>query len=308
MRDEWAEHFAAKARAFWTPEATQALTGGKSVPVLPGEAPVLLRALGLLHRDGSMPAREVRKYRQINHMVLTLRPALDELFERTGRLDLVDLGCGRAYLTALLAHCGTRVWRRPTRILGIDRNEALIDECRRRATQAGLDDVLSYSAAPIAEAPLSDAWRAAFGDEGAPTAVVALHACDTATDDAIASAVAAGAAFIAVAPCCQAELSRAWSQAEAAGAWSPLWESGHLRRHAAATMTDTLRAQLLRAAGYEVTAIEFVPSEHTPKNTLIRAMKRTDWSEDAWRAYEELEAASGGAPITLTSSIRARRP
>lgn len=304
VRDEWAAAFAELATAYWTDDRTQALTGGKKVPVLPREAPVLLRALGLLHRDASMPPKQVRKYRQINHMVLALRPALEELASTGQPVRLVDAGCGASYLSLLLAWCARHVWHWPVEVLGVDRNEALIAACTERAALLALDDTMRYAAGALDGAPLTTRWASVFGDAPATLdAVVALHACDTATDDAIVAAVAANARFIAVAPCCQAELAQRWREATAPAGWRTVWEAPHLRRHAAATATDAMRVACLRALGYEVAAIEFVASEHTPKNTLIRAMRRGGRCTEATATLHALIAAHGGHAIALVDRL-----
>ncbi|HEY5936679.1 MAG TPA: SAM-dependent methyltransferase, partial [Kofleriaceae bacterium] len=198
-RETWAREFTALARAHWTDARTAALADGKQLAILPAEAPLLLRALGLLHRDATMPPREVRKFLQINHVVRLLHPTLAELHRKHGVVRVLDAGCGRSYLTLLLAHCA-RARGESLAVLGVDRDAAVIAECERRTEIAGLADTVRFLASPLD----------ALGDE--PThAVFALHACDTATCDAIALGVARGADLIAVAPCCQAELARAWT-------------------------------------------------------------------------------------------------
>ncbi|MCA9616710.1 MAG: methyltransferase, partial [Myxococcales bacterium] len=150
MRDEWAERFAERARAYWTPARTEDLVRDKTLAVLPAEAPELLRALGLLHRDASMPGAERRKFFQINHMVAMLGPAMRELVatrEASGStepLRLVDAGCGRSYLTLLLAHAIPRLHGVPVQVLGVDRNAEVIDESRRRTNAALLGDHVKH--------------------------------------------------------------------------------------------------------------------------------------------------------------------
>jgi hypothetical protein len=296
----WATAFSARARDHWTPARTAALADGKALLVPPAEGATLLRALGLLHRDASMPAPQVRKYFQIQHMVTLLGPALAALRARHSRLVLVDAGCGRSYLSMLLAWCGRHRWDQVIEIVGIDRNPDLIDDCRRRAALAGLDDVMTFIAGTVEDA---GAHLAA-----APHGVLSLHACDTATCDALALGVRLGAELIAVAPCCQAELARGWAaKAEAgdAGAFAPVWRAPHVRRELGAELTDVMRALLVRAAGYDVAAIEFVPSAHTRKNTLIRALRQGEAGGDpAARAeYEALVAATGGVGLALADRL-----
>lgn len=306
MREAWGEAFSAQARAYWTEERTRKLTGGKNLIVLPGEAPLLLRALGLLHRNAKMPPDQMRKYRQINHMVAVLGPSLAELRERFDTVHIVDAGCGRSYLTVLLAWCFKNLYHHPVRILGVDRSEAIIEECRRRTEIVGLQDVLKYEASTLEALETGVAWKRAFGQPEPIHAVVSLHACDTATDDAIALGWRSEAHLIAVAPCCQSELAAQWkalAQAGEEGDFSPLWSIPHLRRMSAATVTDTMRTLLIRAVGYRANAIQFVRTEHTPKNTLIRAVRRGENDTTALQRYHALRLATGGAGIALESAL-----
>lgn len=309
-RDRWATEFAARARAYWTEARTAELARGKALLLPPAEAAVLLRALGLLHQDASMPPPQVRKYFQINHMVALLGPGLRELRARHPTIRLLDAGCGRSYLTLLIAWCAKHVWAHPVEVLGVDRNPAVIEEGRRRTQLAQLDEVVRFEAGALDALDARAAWIRAFGecDERAVHGVIALHACDTATCEALALGIALDAELIAVAPCCQAELARAWAALDErgeAGAFAPIWGAPHLRRETAADITDAMRMLLVRAAGYEVLAMEFVPAEHTRKNTLIRAIKRSSGDAGARAAYEALCAATGGAGIALAARLAA---
>lgn len=310
-RDGWAEGIDARARAYWTAERTRGLLGDKQLLLPPAESGPLLRALDLLNGDASMPTVAVRKYLQINHMVALLEPLMLDLVRAHPVVRLLDVACGKSYLALLLAWCFQHRYHHPVQVLGIDRNRELIDKCRDRVPLVQLEPVLRFEATHIEDLDLERAWAAAFGPQSAPVQVhglVALHACDTATDDALALGARLGAEVIAVAPCCHAELARHWSaldQARAPGAFAPIWASPHLRREAAATMTDALRTLLMRAAGYVVTPMEFVPSSHTPKNTLLRAVCHHSSSADALQSYLTLRAALGDAPIRLEGLLPA---
>lgn len=310
-RAGWAAAFTARAQAYWTPARTAQLADGKRLLLPPGEAAPLLRALGILHRDASMPPDRVRKYFQIAHLATLLGPALRALHAAAGArpLRFVDAGCGRSYLGLLLAHLGTRPGAVPVRVLGIDRRDDVIASLAQRAAMAGLAAEVRGVAAPITEVDVPAAWAAAFPDDapGGIDAVVALHACDTATCDAIALGVALGVSLIAVAPCCQAELARGWGALAAAatdGAFAPVWQSPHLRRELGAHVTDVMRVALLRARGYAARAIELTPDEHTRKNTLIVAPR--DAALDvaaAQREHAALVAATGGQPLALAARL-----
>ena len=284
-RARWADEIEARARAYWTDGRLAQLLGDKRPVISPRDGGVLLRALGLTRDDTSL--LQPRKYFQINHMVALLGPALRDLRARHSTIRLLDAGCGRSYLTLLLAWCARHVWRHPLEVLGIDRDADVIAGARRRAELAELSDVARFEVGDItASAPLD------------VHGVVALHACDTATCDALALGIARGADLLAVAPCCQAELARAWAElADRDGAFAPIWRTPHLRREAAADVTDAMRVALLAAAGYDVSAMEFVPAEHTRKNTLIVALRRGAPGSRA--AYEALRDATGGADIRL---------
>mgnify|MGYP000585234728 CR=1 FL=1 len=289
-RERWAEDFTARAKAHWTPERTALLLDGKDLPIKPFEAAPLLRAIGLLNGDGSMPPQHARKYRQINHMVILLESAVTDLWSRHARVRLLDAGCGRSYLSLLFAWLAKNRWSKSIEILGVDRNAALIEECRRRAVIADVEDVIRFEARPLADVEGGE-WQG----------VLALHACDAATCDAIALGVKVGAELIAVAPCCQAELARGWA-ADGGGDFAAVWQIPHLRRETAAHVTDAMRTLLLRAHGYATTAMEFVPIEHTKKNTLIRAVKSAA-DPGAIEAYQGLVRATGGVGLALAERL-----
>ncbi|MCB9604678.1 MAG: SAM-dependent methyltransferase [Sandaracinus sp.] len=321
MRDEWAERFAERARAYWSPARTEDLVRDKTLAVLPAEAPELLRALGLLHRDASMPGAERRKFFQINHMVAMLGPAMRELVATrdakasTEPLRIVDAGCGRSYLTLLLAHAIPRLHGVPVQVLGVDRNAEVIDESRRRTNAALLGDHVKHHVARLDALDVRRAFRDTFAlaDEPHVDAVVALHACDTATDDAIVLGVGLEATLLALAPCCQAELARKWrdlttlapvTEEAPSDAFAPIRRTPHLCREVGALVTDTMRQLLIRAAGYECWALELVPTEHSPKNLMLRAMNRHAPDDAARREYEALRAATGGVGIGLEERLR----
>ncbi|GMV42147.1 MAG: hypothetical protein AMXMBFR64_38630 [Myxococcales bacterium] len=305
-RERWAQDFAERAAAWWTPERTRAQLGTKRLVLPPATSGPLLRALGLLNRDASMPPDRVRKYLQISHMIALLEPVFVDL-ARHPVVRVLDAGCGASYLTLLLGWCFAHRWRHPAQIVGVDRNPEVIERCRRSASMALLDGVVRFEVGSLEGLEVPSIWERAFGDAtGGLHALVALHACDTASDDALALGVAEGADFIGVAPCCQAELARRWaelSERGMPGPLAPLWASSHLRREAGATLTNALRALLLRARGYDVTAMEFVPTAHTPKNTLLRAvLGGTGGLEE----YLALRDALGGVSLHLERALRAR--
>lgn len=303
--DQWREHYRALAADYWTDERLDELLRGKDLALTPRTGAPLLRAVGLLHRDGSMPPRQRSKYFQLNHMIRLLEPSLNELIATGEPLRVVDIGCGLSYLTMALAWHFEHVFQHPAEIIGIDRRTDVVDRSQSTAERLGLDNRLRFEAMPADQVAATD-W---LGEGDSVDAVVALHACDTATDDAIALGLAWDAKLIAVAPCCQAELAARWADkpAHERSAFVPVWQTPHLRRELGATITDAFRDLLLQAAGYQTWTVEFVGSEHTPKNTLIRGMRRQPWNDSAWTEYVRLRDATGGAEISLADAVTSRR-
>ena len=310
MREEWAAAFSERARAYWTPARTAELSAGKSLAILPAAAPELLRALGILHRDGTMPPPQRRKFFQVNHMVAMLGPALRELSSTRETIRIVDAACGGSYLTLLLAWTLAHGHGRKVEVLGVDRNDALVAESARRTEIAGLGALVRHHACGLDTLDVATVWRRAFETDAEPAidAVIALHACDTATDDALELGVRLGAHLLAVAPCCQAELARKWERlvdgpGGDASPLAPIHRPPHLRRETAALVTDAMRQWLLQAAGYQTWALEFVPTEHTRKNLLLRAVRRGEPVPQARTEYERLREATGGEGIALADRL-----
>jgi len=305
VRERWAEEIIARAAATWTERRYREAFGDRRLLLPVAESAPLLRLLGLLDRHGDMSSDGIRKTAQINHMVGLLEPVFLDLAADHPVVRILDAACGSSYLTLLLAWCFEHRWRHPCEVLGVDRNPGVVEASRGRARDAGLDGVLRFEPGSLGELDTAATWAEAFDEPIEPLgvqAVVALHACDTATDEAIALGVGLDAEFIGVAPCCHAELARHWAtlaEEDHGGAFAPVWASPHLRRETAATLTDALRTLLLRHAGYRVTAMEFVSSRHTPRNTLLRARRGADGVTGAGPAYLGLREAVGGTALRL---------
>lgn len=299
--------FRQKAEKHWTPERVSKVTGGKRLLIEPLQGAELLRTLGLLAHDASMPADAVKKYLQINHMVALLSPLMKDLSGRFSLLRLLDCGCGNSYLTFLIAWCCKNIWNATVSIKGIDTRADVVAKSAERAQSLGLDDILEFETVSVQE--FKQRREVSLSPEERKSQrfhfVVALHACDTATDDALALAFSERSDAIAVAPCCQAELANKWRKFSAENfksAFSVLIHSPELRRDSCSTFTDAMRVLLMRGQGYETTTNEFVPSSHTPKNRLIVGVRRGNYLESALREYCELKA-SLGAGIELEKSL-----
>ena len=233
------------------------------------------------------------KQRQVEHYVELLRPL--PIWTGSGPLRIVDAGCGKAYMSLAL-YLYARGRGRDVELVGIDSNPEVVERVRTIAAELG------YDGARFETTTILDYTR---GREEPVDLLVSLHACDTATDEAIAAGVRLGAEAIVLAPCCQHEclvqINHALETAgepRTRGVWAPVVEHGILRVRLADLITDSLRSSALEALGYRAEAIEFVAAEHTTKNLMIRAVKRPDRrrQERAAREYRELADAWGVKP------------
>lgn len=227
----------------------------------PGQSTELLKSLHILTRDGALNQDSKRKLKQVQHLVQFLIPGLTDL------KTIADLGAGKSYLGFMLYD----LWLRDhdeSHLFAIESREKLIETCQTIARTSGFDRT-TFVAASILDA-ISDASLPESID-----AVTALHACDTATDEAIAFALKKNAKFIALVPCCQAEVARLLEDADTrkgAGA-SSLWRHGIHRREFGSHLTNVIRALYLESQGYKVRVTELVGWEHSMKNELILAVK-----------------------------------
>lgn len=218
-----------------------------------------LKALGLAGKNGAIRHDAQDKFRQINKMVEIFAPLIAAL--QAERPLIVDMGAGKGYLDFALYDYLATVARRPARIVGVEMRENLVADGNATARSSGFDG-LRFETGAIME------YDAAGAD-----AVIALHACDTATDDAIFKGISARASLIAVAPCCHKQIRREMSAGKPDARFEPLLRHGIFVERQAEMVTDTLRALLLELNGYRTRVFEFVSDAHTPKNNLIVAEK-----------------------------------
>lgn len=218
-----------------------------------------LKALGLAGKNGAIRHDAQDKFRQINKMVEIFAPLVGAI--KVERPLIVDMGAGKGYLDFALYDYLATVAKQPVRIVGVEMRDQLVADGNATAKASGFDG-LSFEAGTIMEFDASKA-----------DAVIALHACDTATDDAIFKGIAAGAALIAVAPCCHKQIRRQMEAGQADVRLEPLLRHGIFVERQAEMVTDTLRALLLELNGYRTKVFEFVSDAHTPKNNLIVAEK-----------------------------------
>lgn len=226
--------------------------------ILPQGKPVpFLVDLGVMTREGRVREAAYDKYRQINRFLEFIQDVLPKL-PKDREITIVDFGCGKSYLTFAMYYFFRELKGYQVKIIGLDLKEDVIRRCSRLAEEYGYDN-LQFLQGDIA------------GYEGLEKAdmVVTLHACDTATDFALAKAVQWDAKVILSVPCCQHELNGKIRN----DLLAPVLKYGILKERMSALITDGIRANLLESAGYSVQILEFIDSEHTPKNLLIRAVK-----------------------------------
>jgi SAM-dependent methyltransferase len=215
-----------------------------------------LRALGVTDGNGRPIATMADKLRQIENFSEILGHLLkDSPLAEGRRLHVYDMGCGKGYLTFATSELlGERA-----EVVGIEARADLVEFCNKTAGEQGFGGRLSFRRGSIADTGAADA-----------DVMIALHACDTATDDALAKGVSAGATLLVVAPCCQKEIR---PQLVPPPVLSSALRHGIFEERQAEFVTDALRAQLLEWAGYKTRVMEFISTEHTAKNTMIAAVK-----------------------------------
>jgi SAM-dependent methyltransferase len=220
-----------------------------------------LQALGITSANGTLFRGMEAKYRQIHRFVELLDHLLGDVkFTAAEPIHIVDMGCGKGYLTFATYEHFRRVHGGELRVFGIESRPELVEVTNRVAGQVGFPG-LSFVAGTIAESPVEKT-----------DVLIALHACDTATDDALAKGIAAGARLLMVAPCCHKQIR---PQLVPPPVLAPGLRHGILLQREADFVTDALRAALLEWAGYDTQVMEFIAPEHTSKNLLITAVKRT---------------------------------
>lgn len=239
------------------------LEEGKPVP--------FLIDLGVQTKEGRIVRARYDKYKQINRFLEFIEDILPTLSkERT--IQIIDFGCGKSYLTFAMYYYLHHIKNYDVEITGLDLKEDVIEHCNQLSVKYGYDK-LHFLKGDIAE----------YEGKDAVDMVVTLHACDTATDYALQKAVLWNARVILSVPCCQHEVNKQIHNE----ALQPVLKYGIIKERMSALITDAVRANLLESKGYEVDILEFIDMENTPKNLLIRAVKRT--KEDKGRQEKRME-------------------
>jgi SAM-dependent methyltransferase len=230
--------------------------------------------------DGKVTKAKYDKFRQINRYLEFIEDVLEAL-PKDRTLRIIDFGCGKSYLTFAMYYYLHELQGRDIRVTGLDLKTDVINHCNELAQR------LRYDQLHFERGDISTYQGATQVDM-----VVSLHACDKATDYALDKAVQWGAQVILAVPCCQHELNGQMR----CEVLQPILKYGLIKERMAALVTDALRADLLEQQGYDTQILEFIDMEHTPKNLLIRAVKRAD-------NHHQIKAKSDGSDITQVTEL-----
>ncbi len=266
------------------PDKTQPQTGAK-LKILPaakkknyllpeGKPVPFLILLGIMNDEGKVISSRYDKFRQINRFLEFIDDILPDFADKTSAgqsLHIADFGCGKSYLTFAVHYLLSEIRHIPCEIEGLDLKEEVINYCNEMTERLGLKGLIFHTG-NIAD----------YSGKESPDLVITLHACDTATDFALKYAVERGARAILSVPCCQHQINtQLQNRGKAGGAtrevpeeFEPLLKWGIIREKFSSLVTDALRGEWLEQMGYKVQMLEFIDMEHTPKNILIRAVKK----------------------------------
>lgn len=245
----------------------------------------LLKALHILTHNGGLNADSRRKLKQVQHLAQLIKPAIDAVLAEKSQPVLADLGAGKSYLGFILYDLYLRPAGRG-RVVAVEARTELVGTARKIAAESGFDR-MDFVEGKIAQSAL-----------GAVDIVTALHACDTATDEAILFALSHDAKFVALVPCCQAEVARDLEGVK--GPLDQMWRHPIQRREFGAHLTNVLRGLFLEAHGYKVRVTEFTGFEHTQKNEMIFAERHQRSNPRAKAEFEKLTQEIGAGPALLT--------
>ena len=242
-----------------------------------------LEEIGVMTADGNVRAQKFDKFRQINRYLEFVEDVY-ESFPKTGPIRVVDFGCGKSYLTFALHHLLHRIHGRQVDIVGLDLKTDVVEHCNGIATRLNCDGLRFESGDMAGYSPLESVDLS-----------VSLHACDTATDVALARAVEWDAKVIFAVPCCHHEVASKLNTEFL----SPIMRRGILKERFAELLTDALRADLLEACGYRTQVLEFIRLEHPPNNILIRAIRDS--------AHPVASGTTARPPVTIPENVTTTR-
>ena len=245
-----------------------------------GPANSLLKAIGIMSKNGKILNDKIRKYNQIDHFVELIDNFIDKL-SSLEEITILDCGCGKSYLSFVLNYYLTEVKKVKCNFIGIDISENVIKASKEIAKN------LDYRNMEFLAMDIKD-----YKPKKKINLVISLHACDTATDMALAVGIKVNADFIIAVPCCHRELLNQYSYEP----FREITKYGVLKARLADTLTDGMRGLLLESKGYDVSIVEYISPLETPKNILIRAEKASKDRPSALKEYKRLCASLNVTP------------
>lgn len=237
-----------------------------------GKADALLKEIGIMSKEGKIKNDRIRKYNQIDHYVELLEGILDKL-PKNETVNILDCGCGKSYLTFVLNYYLTEIKKRKCHFIGLDYSEGVIEASKKMAKNLGYRN-MEFRALDIND----------YAPDKKIHVVISLHACDTATDMALALGIRVNSDVIIAVPCCHRELLNSYSYEPFKG----ILKHGIFKARMADVLTDGMRSLLLEAKGYDVSVVEYISPLETPKNLMIRAIKTKEASDRAMDEYIKL--------------------
>lgn len=250
------------------------MIGNRDYIIRVGQADELLKEIGILGDNGKIKNDMIRKYNQIDHFVELIDSMLREIANKNESITVLDCGCGKSYLTFVLNYYIKEILKKPCHFIGLDYSSIVIDASKKMAMNLGYNnmefkktDIRGYSA------------------DREIHLVISLHACDTATDEAIALAVRNKVKAMVMVPCCHRELLSQYSYQP----FEQILKHGILKARMADILTDGMRALFLESVGYKVSVVEYISPLETPKNLMLRAEKVNGSNPRALEDYKHLK-------------------
>lgn len=245
-----------------------------------------LKAVGILTQDGRIRADMQRKYKQVNEFLRLVDETASFSAWAGSPIRIVDFGCGSGHLTFAMYYYLREVLGLDAHVTGVDLKSELMSQLQAKSETLGWERI-KFQTGAIAD----------YETDVPPDVVIALHACDTATDDALAKGIQWNSRVIVCAPCCQHQLQAQMAKVELPDSLASVFQDGIFFERMGDILTDTFRATILRIMGYRTDVTQFVPIEHTAKNLMIRAVKTSQAGNEKWvEQYRKLKSFWGVTP------------